>query len=415
MNRTFKLLTFLMLALLPALQAAEAPKPRAKPIPAAKADPFFTPQKDKAGMTKTAPEDPALPNVLILGDSISIGYTLNAVAARVMQKYGVLTDDLYTTTKSFEPNRFVGPGNVHYTAAGDKILASKIGAKVADALKNQGQTEPTKRNGSAYPPKIPDARVETYKTVGDTKLNLYIFAPAAATNAPAIVFFFGGGWVGGSPVQFEEQCRHFAARGMVAITADYRVKSRNNVKPPQCIADARSAMRWVRDHAAQLGIDPNRIAAAGGSAGGHLAACTAFIGESDEPSEDKNMSAVPNALVLFNPVLVLAPFEGVKLNSFGMDQSEQSLGAKAEDISPAHHIKPNAPPTIIFHGRADTTVPFASSETFAAKMKAEGNRCELFGYDKQSHGFFNHEPFKTQTVMEADKFLTSLGWLQKKP
>jgi acetyl esterase/lipase len=129
----------------------------------------------------------------------------------------------------------------------------------------------------AYPPQMDGARVETYKTCGDTKLNLYIFRPAAASNAPAIVFFFGGGWTSGTLQQFEPQCRAVAARGMVAVSADYRVASRHQAKPVQCLADARSAIRWVRAHAAELGVDPQRIAAAGGSAGGHLAACTAFI------------------------------------------------------------------------------------------------------------------------------------------
>lgn len=139
------------------------------------------------------------------------------------------------------------------------------------------------RAGRAYPPQMQGCRVETYKTVGDTKLNLYVFSPSAPKNAPAIVFFFGGGWKSGTPQQFETQCRELAKRGMVAITADYRDESRHRVKPTQCVADARSAMRWVRAHSKELGVDPQRIAAGGGSAGGHLAACTAFIAEFDEP------------------------------------------------------------------------------------------------------------------------------------
>ncbi|MCX7006668.1 MAG: alpha/beta hydrolase, partial [Kiritimatiellaeota bacterium] len=259
------------------------------------------------------------------------------------------------------------------------------------------------------------ARVETYQTVGATKLNLYIFAPAAPTNAPAIVFFFGGGWKSGSPQQFEFQCRHLAALGMVAITADYRVESRQQVKPIQCVADARSAIRWVRANAARLGVDPQRIAAGGGSAGGHLAAATAFISQFDEASEDKKISATPNALVLFNPALVLAPLEGVNLDkSFGARVPEERLGTKGENISPAHHVASNAPPTIVFHGRADTTVPFVTVEAFAQKMKAAGNRCEVAGYDGQPHGFFNHEPWQAKTQEEADKFLASLGWLKTK-
>ncbi|MCX7886621.1 MAG: alpha/beta hydrolase [Verrucomicrobiae bacterium] len=265
-----------------------------------------------------------------------------------------------------------------------------------------------------YPPQMAGARVETYKIVGDTKLNLYIFSPANPKNAPAIVFFFGGGWTSGSPAQFEVQSRHLASRGMVAICADYRVASRHQVKPTQCLADARSAIRWVRANAARLGVDPNRIAAGGGSAGGHLAAAAAFISEFDEPGEDKTISARPDALVLFNPALVLAPIDDLKLDGFAAKSTAERFGTEPTRISPAHHVKPGGPPTIIFHGRADTTVPFVTAEIFAAKMKAVGNRCELHGYDDQPHGFFNRDPWQQKTLLEADKFFVSLGWLPAK-
>jgi acetyl esterase/lipase len=263
-----------------------------------------------------------------------------------------------------------------------------------------------------YPPKMDGAQVETYKTIAGTELKLWIFSPPSAPkSAPAIVFFFGGGWSTGSPQQFEAQCRHFASRGMVAIAADYRVKSRQAAKPVQCIADARSAVRWVRANATRLGIDPQRIAAAGGSAGGHLAASTAFISTFDEANEDKAISAVPNALVLFNPGLVMAPLNGLFLEGFGTGLSEKHLGGQPEQISPAHHVGKDAPPTIIFHGRADTTIPYASAEAFTKVMVDAGARCELVGFDSQPHGFFNKEPFKRQTQAAADAFLVSLGWL----
>jgi acetyl esterase/lipase len=279
-------------------------------------------------------------------------------------------------------------------------------------LVSQAFAAAERRGRLSYPPQMKGARVETYKTFGDTKLDLYIFAPTVASNAPAIVFFFGGGWSSGLPQQFEEQCRYLAGRGMVAITADYRVKNRQNVKPFQCVADARSAIRWVRSNAVKLGVDPNRIAAGGGSAGGHLAAATAFITEFDDPTEDKNISATPNALVLFNPALVLAPLDGYKFEVSGDRVSEERFGTKPEKISPAHHVKQGAPPTIIFHGKADTTVPYATAEAFTAEMKKAGNRCELVGFDSQPHGFFNREPFCTQTQKAADTFLVSLGWLK---
>lgn len=266
-----------------------------------------------------------------------------------------------------------------------------------------------------YPPQFEGAKVANYKSVGDVKLSLWIFNPKnhqASDKRAAIVFFFGGGWNGGSPSQFETQCRHLAEHGMVAITADYRVFSRNNVKPTSCVADARSAIRWVRAHAAELGIDPQRIVAGGGSAGGHLAAATAFIKEFDEPAEDASVSAAPNALVLFNPALVLAPLAGYKFGeNAGGRATEERFGTKPENISPAHHIKPGAPPAIVFHGKADTTVPFATAEAFAAEMKKAGNKCELVGYDGATHGFFNKGSEREDTIRRMDVFLKSLGYL----
>lgn len=282
-----------------------------------------------------------------------------------------------------------------------------IGLSLCGPLAAAGESTTDKR----HPPRMDGATEETYKTIAGTDLKVWIFAPTAATNAPAIVFFFGGGWSGGTPRQFEAQCRHFAARGMVAIAADYRVKSRQGAKPVHCIADARSAVRWVRANAAKLGVDPTRIAAAGGSAGGHLAAASAFISAFDEPTEDRAISAVPNALVLFNPGLVMAPLDGFSPAGFGTGLKEDQVGGKPEQISPAHHVGKNAPPTIILTGRADTTTPYASAEVFTKVMLAAGARCDLVGYDGQKHGFFNQEPYKAQTLAAADAFLVSLGWL----
>ena len=263
-----------------------------------------------------------------------------------------------------------------------------------------------------YPPRMEGCKQLTYKTIGETKLDLYIFRPDRSVQAPAIVFFFGGGWQSGTPQQFEFQCKELAKRGMVAITADYRVASRHGVKPTACLADARSAIRWVRSHAQELGIDPERIAAAGGSAGGHLAACTALIESFDEAGEPKEISAKPDALILFNPALVLAPIDGYNPEGFGTRVPAQRLGTEPQSISPVHHVRDNAPPTIIFHGREDTTVPIESAEAFSRIMKASGNRCELKVFDGQKHGFFNSDHFKRVTLRQTDEFLVSLGWLE---
>ena len=118
---------------------------------------------------------------------------------------------------------------------------------------------------------LPGSRVEVYKTIGDVKLKIYIYEPKghkAGAKRPAIVFFFGGGWRGGTPRQFLEHCRYLASKGMVAMTVDYRVSSRQGTKPVHCVRDGKSAVRWIRQNADRLGIDPDRVVSGGGSAGG---------------------------------------------------------------------------------------------------------------------------------------------------
>jgi acetyl esterase/lipase len=267
--------------------------------------------------------------------------------------------------------------------------------------------------------RLAKARTEVYKTVGDTQLKLFMFEPAgpAADKRPAVVFFFGGGWNSGSPGQFAPHCQHLASRGMVAICADYRVFSRHKAQVKDCVADAKSAIRWVRSHAAMLGVDPNRIAAGGGSAGGHLAAAVATLDGFDEKSEDAAVSSRPNALLLFNPALDLTPEGfGRRADEKKADNFRERLGADAKSLSPTLNIRSGVAPAILFHGKADTTVPFKQAEAFANRMKETGCRCDLVGYDDQAHGFFNFgrngNKSYDDTLAKADAFLVSLGWLK---
>jgi acetyl esterase/lipase len=261
---------------------------------------------------------------------------------------------------------------------------------VVTLLPSLGLTQEAKRK---HPPSIEGAREEVYKQVDGVELKLWIFEPPSHSPQqarPAIVFFFGGGWNSGTPAQFEHQCRYLAEQGMVAIVADYRVRSRHHTTADRCVADAKSAIRWVRQHAAKLGVDPNRIVASGGSAGGHLAACTATVKDLDEPTEDLQISSEPNALALFNPAVVLAPFDGVKLRRKDGQDIASRLGVEPTRISPIHHLRPGMPPTIIFHGEADTTVGFDTVKRFSEVSQSMGNRCELIGYAGAGHGFFNY-------------------------
>jgi acetyl esterase/lipase len=237
------------------------------------------------------------------------------------------------------------------------------------------------------------------------------------------VFFFGGGWRRGTPGQFLPQSLHLSQRGMVAIVVDYRVESRQGVLPQECVRDAKAAIRWVRANASRLGIDPDRIVAGGGSAGGHLAAATALV-PGFEDDADSAVSSMPNAIVLFNPAVVLAPVEGQPdlLPADKVAAYQTRTDGRPEEISPYHFVRGGLPPSIIFHGTKDDAVPFPTVVSFQKAMTAAGNRCELKAYEGQSHGFFNlgrgegearAEATRNfdRTMSELDVFLESLGYL----
>ena len=179
---------------------------------------------------------------------------------------------------------------------------------------NENNTDQDNQRTAKLPPIYIDGfQTEIYKTVGEVELPIHIISPAGhqtSDKRPAAVFFFGGGWRSGTPTQFEYQCRYLATRGMVAMTVEYRVSSRHGVKAISCARDAKSAIRWVRQNAERLGVDPNRIVAGGGSAGGHLAGSVGTIRAFDEENEDHTVSSIPDALALYNPALVLANIEG---------------------------------------------------------------------------------------------------------
>jgi acetyl esterase len=248
-----------------------------------------------------------------------------------------------------------------------------------------------------------------YKQVEGRDLRLLVIKPPdwkATDQRPALVLFHGGGWTGGTPTQFNDQATYLAQRGLVCVQVEYRLVKDIPGPPTNCVRDAKSAMRWVRSHAAELGVDFNRIGAGGGSAGGHLAAFVGMVEGNDDPKDDVKISPKADALVLFNPVFDNGPDGG-----WGM----QRVGDRFKEFSPAHNITADDPPAIVFLGRNDPLNGVPVVERFQSNMKKAGVRCETRFYDGQAHGFFNGEPWKTVTLIETDKFLTSLGWLKGAP
>ncbi len=263
--------------------------------------------------------------------------------------------------------------------------------------------------------KIKGAEVEVYKKASGDDLRMYRIDPpehnASKAMAPAIVFFFGGGWNGGSPTQFEPHANYLAGRGMVVFLADYRVKSRQGTSPKECVADGKSAIRWVRQNAKRLGVDPDRIAAGGGSAGGHVAAATGVCDGFEEEGEDLSISSRPSALALFNPVYNNGP-EG-----YGHSRVTDWFPA----ISPAHSLSKDDPPAIVFLGSTDKLIPVSQAKAFRDEQKKLGVRSDLHVYEGLGHGFFNLRIGKgdpksfVDTVLKTDAFLTELGFLEGEP
>lgn len=257
-------------------------------------------------------------------------------------------------------------------------------------------------------PKEKPSRIIPYKETPQGELRLHVFNPPnhkhQKDQRPVVVFFFGGSWNTGSPAHFYPQAKYLAQRGLVAITAEYRTKKSHGTDPRVCVRDAKSAIRFIRRRAKWLGISPTRIAAAGGSAGGHLAAATATLSEFNEPDENLEVSCKPNALVLFNPV-----FDNSE-NGYGFERVNKYW----KDFSPMHNLSSNTPPTIVFLGTKDEFIPVATAEKYKEIMTSNGTRCDLHLYSGQAHGFFNKAKYK-ETVAQMDQFLVSLGWLKEMP
>ena len=259
----------------------------------------------------------------------------------------------------------------------------------------------------------PEGKPHVYKTVGQRELTLYVTTPddwKSSDRRPAIVFFHRGGWVGGRPGQFTEHSKYLASRGMVAVQVEYRLLDRKSNDPPtDCVHDAKSAMRWVRSRAGELGIDPTRIASGGGSAGGHLAAFVGMVEGIDDPQDDASIPAKSNAMVLFNPVFDNGP------DGWG----QQRVGDRYREFSPFHNVSDDDPPAIVFLGSEDKLIPVKTAHDFKAAMEKAGNRCEVMIFDGKGHGFFNYGRDKNrpyyETVLATDKFLASLGWLTGPP
>ncbi len=245
-----------------------------------------------------------------------------------------------------------------------------------------------------------------YKTSADKERKMEIFFPEghepAKSKVPGMILFHGGGWSGGNLSQFHAACAYFASRGLVCATAEYQMLGKGDAKLPAgeskkrvCVTDAKSAIRWFKQNAAELGIDPERIITGGGSAGGHISALATMNPGLDDPADPKEIDTKVVAYLWFNP-------------AFAPDDN------KDPEIDILNHMKADLPPAVVFFGDKDTWKKGWDS-AHAKWKELETKSIELHIAEGQPHGFFNKDPWRTITLIEADKFLAKHGLLTGEP
>lgn len=247
-----------------------------------------------------------------------------------------------------------------------------------------------------------------YKTLSDgQQLELHIFNPKESGNhSPhsAIIYFFGGGWTYGTPLQFYHECAYYASKGIVAVSAEYRISSVHQSTPFESVEDAHDAIRWLRTNASKLNLDTARIAAAGASAGGHLAAACGII----SPKQKDEVSSIPNLLLLYYPVI------DNSVSGYGSNLTKK----RYQEISPLHNIHAGVPPCLFIMGTEDHLIPSETATRFEKELANNGTSCELHFIEGAGHPIFYYRKSLTNdfyTIQSlTNQFLIKHGFFEKK-
>ncbi len=259
-----------------------------------------------------------------------------------------------------------------------------------------------------------------YKTIGEHELKVNIFYSLdEQSNSiyPAMAFFHGGGWVHGSPEEFHAACERYALKGFKTFSFQYRLSIMEDgthphpeISPIECVKDARSAIRWLRENSEILRIDPDRIVVAGQSAGGQLTLSTTLMDSINEASDNLSVSPRPNAMVLYSSAVNM-------MEAWG----EWHMGDRREQIwsiSPSHNLRPGMPPILAFHGEEDCMVPFWVIQRFEEEMHKLGNHYELISFKGRKHylgkGIEKYaDYFDEEILARTDEFLVQLGYMKE--
>jgi acetyl esterase/lipase len=314
-----------------------------------------------------------------------------------------------TSSNRFDRRRFLQ--TTAATAALGLSAARNAPAQQADAQKKGVPADfdmAAYLSGISAKGKAAGYKEVVYKKTPQGELRMYLALPqdwSPQDRRPAVVYFYGGAWSGGNVFSYDEQAAYMAKCGVVGIMADYRVRTRHGVTPDKCVEDAKSAVRWIRANCQELGVDPNRIIAGGGSAGAHIAACTAVASAPNSEGDDLSVSCTPNGLLLcFPPTTVIENERG--------SPARQLLGEEmALRLSPASHVTKAWPPTVQFFGTADRLL--TGGVLLHNRMRAVGVPCELYLAEGQGHGFVNMDPWHVVSSKYAADFFMTAGLFEK--
>jgi len=241
---------------------------------------------------------------------------------------------------------------------------------------------------------------------------LDLFLPADAGQAPeggwpAVVLVHGGGWQGGGPHQFHWLAARAAERGMVAACLSYRLSTEANW--PVQLHDVQAGVRYVREHAEELGVDGGRVAAIGSSSGGHLAAC---LGVRDDPSQD--VSSRVNCVVDIHGVHDFVHRQRMQPQS---TSCEKLIGGTVDerpeawrDASPIHFVDDETPPMLLTHDPGDDTVPVEESLRFAGRLLEHRRAVRFLPTPGSGHGFV-YDPTKNKWSRPVGEL--ALDWIDE--
>jgi acetyl esterase len=254
---------------------------------------------------------------------------------------------------------------------------------------------------------VAPGKVYVYKTSHGQPQKMEIYFPEThgkGTNkVPGVLLFHGGGWSGGDLSQFRYACQYFAKRGLVAATANYYMNREAETKAlphgvsrkEVCVTDGVSALRWFKQHADELGIDPKRVVIGGGSAGGHIALLATLQRDLDDPADPKGIDTSVLGYLFF-------------CSAFTTDGKDND--SKVDAFA---HLRPGIPPSLFLFGEQDPWLP--ATEKLVPALRKTGAHAELLVADKVGHMFFMNPKWYDTALTECDRFLISLGVLSGEP